>query len=89
MLTLVGGGEPSTAVPGWAVLPTEGVTVYLVIPLPPFGGALQLTVADAFPAVALTPVGAPGTVGPVGVTGLQAAEAGPVPTPLLAVTLKV
>ena len=32
-----------------------------MIALPPFDGAVQLTVADAIPAVAVTPVGAPGT----------------------------
>src|ERR1035437_9438998 len=31
--------------------------------LPPLEGAVQLTVAEALPAVAVTPVGAPGTVG--------------------------
>jgi len=33
-----------------------------VIALPPFDGAVQLTVADAFPPVAVTPVGAAGAV---------------------------
>jgi hypothetical protein len=37
--------------------------VYRVIPLPPFAGGVQLTEAEAFPAVAPTPVGAPGTAG--------------------------
>src|SRR5262249_5948099 len=42
----------------------NGVTVYLVIVLPPLlDGAVQLTVADPLPAVAVTPVGAPGTPG--------------------------
>jgi hypothetical protein len=64
------------------------VTVYPVIVLPPFeAGALQVTVAEASPAVAATPVGAPGT--PAGVTALDAAEAGPVPTTVVAVTVKV
>ena len=40
------------------------------------------------PAVAVTPVGAPGTT-PVGVTELDAALAAPVPTLLVAVTVKV
>jgi hypothetical protein len=44
--------------------------------------------AWALPPVALTPVGAAGTV-VAGVTGLLAVEAGPVPTLLVAVTLKV
>src|SRR5262249_13514288 len=42
----------------------NGVTVYLVIVLPPLlDGAVQFTVADPLPAVAVTPVGAPGTPG--------------------------
>ena len=39
-----------------------------MVPPPLLVGAVQLTVAEAGPAVALTPVGAPGTVGLVGVT---------------------
>ena len=46
-------------------------------------------VADALPAVAVTPVGRAGAVGAVGVTAFDAAEAGPVPTALVAVTVKV
>jgi hypothetical protein len=38
---------------------------------------------------ATTDVGAPGAVGAAGVTGLDGAEAGPVPTALMAVTVKV
>ena len=57
--------------------------------LPPSAGAVQVTVAEAFPAVADTPVGALGAVLPLGVTGADAAEAGPVPTALVAVTVKV
>jgi hypothetical protein len=42
----------------------KGVTVYLVMVLPPlFDGAVQLTVADWLPAVAVTPVGADGADG--------------------------
>ena len=49
-----------------AVAPMNGVTVYDVIGLPPSAGAVQVTTADAFPAVAVTLVGAPGAVaGPV------------------------
>jgi hypothetical protein len=40
-----------------------------------------------FPPLALTPVGAPAAA--TGVTGFDAAEAAPLPTPLLAVTVKV
>jgi len=50
-------------------------------------GAVKLIVALPFPAVAVPIVGAPGTV--AGVTLLEAADAAPVPTPLVAVTVKV
>ena len=50
-------------------------------------GAVQLTVAEAFAAVAVPMVGAPGTV--AGVTELDAADGRPVPMPLMAATLKV
>jgi hypothetical protein len=39
------------------------------------------------PAVAVTPLGLPGE--PVGVTGVEATEAGPVPAALVALTTKV
>jgi hypothetical protein len=68
--------------------PGDEVTVYPVIWDPPLeAGAVQVTVAWALPAVAVTAVGAPG--GPRGVTALEAVEAGPVPAALLAVTVKV
>ena len=50
-------------------------------------GAVQETVALALAAVAVTLVGAPGTV--AGVTELEAVLAEPVPTALVAVTVKV
>jgi hypothetical protein len=50
-------------------------------------GAVQLTVADPIPAVATTFVGAEGS--DAGVTAADAAEAGPVPTALVAVTVNV
>ena len=50
-------------------------------------GAVQLAVAEAFPGVADTPVGAPGTV--LGVTAALAIDAGEVPTLLVAVTVNV
>ena len=65
------------------------MTVYDVIVDPPLLGADQLTVADPFPATADTPLGAPGTVGPVGVTAFDAADAGPVPTAFDAATVNV
>jgi len=46
-------------------------------------------VALVLPGVALTPVGAPGRSGVEGVRGLDAVEAGPVPTAFVAVTVKV
>jgi hypothetical protein len=59
--------------------------------LPPLlAGAVQLTVALALPADAMTPAGAPGTVtAAVGVTADDAADAGPAPIALLAVTVNV
>ena len=67
--------------------PGLAVIVYLVIGLPPFDtGALKLTVARALPAVALTLVGAPGDV--PGVRLDVEVDAGPVPTPLTALTVK-
>ena len=56
-------------------------------PVPVLDGAVQVTVADPLPAVAATPVGAPGNV--AGVTGLDGAEACPVPVALVAATVKV
>ena len=50
-------------------------------------GMVQLTVACALPAVAVTEVGVPGTV--TGVTELEAVEADPVPAALVAVTVNV
>jgi hypothetical protein len=70
------------------MLPGLEVTVYEVIGLPPFeAGGVKLTVACWLPAVAVTAVGAPGTV--AGVTLFDAADAGPVPIALVAVTVKV
>ena len=50
-------------------------------------GGVKVTLAWALPAVAVPMVGAPGAV--VGVTAFEAADDGPVPTLLVAVTLKV
>jgi hypothetical protein len=56
--------------------------------LPPFElGAVQRTVTSALPLVPVTLVGAPGNA--AGVTGFEAAEAGPVPTEFRALTVKV
>jgi hypothetical protein len=68
--------------------PGLDVTVYPVIGDPPLSGAVQDTVEEAFcPLVAVTPVGGAGA--PAGVAGLEAAEDGPVPTGLVAVTVNV
>ena len=59
-----------------------------MIGAPPLeAGAVQVTVAEAIPPVAVPMVGAPGTV--AGVTELEAPEALPVPTLLMAATVKV
>ena len=56
--------------------------------LPPLeAGAVNDTVAWALPATAVPMVGAPGTV--AGVTLLEEADAGLVPTALVAVTVNV
>ena len=69
-------------------LPPKGVTVYPVIAEPPFeAGAVQVSMAEALPATAETPVGAPGTV--TGVTGAEAEEGKELPIEFLATTVKV
>jgi len=76
------------AVPVPVILPGFEVTVYPVIAEPPsLAGAVNVTVARVFPAVAVPIVGAPGTV--EGVTGFEAELAGPVPLAFVAVTVKV
>ena len=68
--------------------PGEAVAVYDVIALPPVdAGATHVTLSDDPEGAALTPVGAPGTV--AGVTGELAEDGDPVPTALVAVTVKV
>jgi hypothetical protein len=64
------------------------VAVYTVIGVPPFdAGVVKVMVAVVLPAVAVTPVGALGTLS--GVTLLDAADAGLVPNALVAVTVNV
>jgi hypothetical protein len=63
------------------------VTVYDVMGLPWGSGAAQVTVADAAPDVALTAVGASG--GPTASTWFEFADAGPVPTAFVALTVNV
>jgi hypothetical protein len=89
-VVVVAGGLPVTVVGVCAFEPMYGVTVYLVIVLPPVSvGAVQLTLAEPLPAFADTPVGAAGALGALGVTALEAEESGPVPLALVAETLKV
>ena len=60
----------------------------MMIALPPLlACAVKLTVASALPAVAVPIVGAPGTV--AGVTLFEAAEAMPLPTEFVALTVHV
>ena len=69
------------------VCPVSEVTVYPVTGEPPlFAGAVHETVAEELFAVALTLVGAPGTVD--GVAAFDAADAVPVPMTLVATTVK-
>jgi hypothetical protein len=64
------------------------VAVYPVITEPPsLAGAVNVTVAWVFPAVAVPIVGAPGTV--EGVTEFEAELVGPVPLAFVAVTVNV
>ena len=80
---MIGEAAPLAAMP-----PGDDVTVYEVIGDPPFdAGGVNVTVACAMPAVAVPIVGAPGR--PAGVTLLEGADAAPVPTALVAVTVKV
>ena len=88
-VVLMAGGLPVTSVGVCGTPAMDGVTVYDVIAEPPFPGADQETVADAFRPVAETPVGAPGAVGAAGVTVFDAVDTGPVPMPLVAVTVNV
>jgi hypothetical protein len=72
---------------GW--LPVDQTTVYPVMGLPLSPGAVQLTVAWAFPAVAVTAAGAPGDPLTVGVTAFEGADTGPAPTEFVAYTVNV
>ena len=65
------------------------VAVKSNIGLPPVAPGVKVTVACVLPAVAVPIVGAAGTVTTAGVTALEAADAGPVPATLVAVTVKV
>ena len=68
--------------------PGDAVTVYPVIAEPPLlTGAVHDTTAWAFPGVAVTAIGAPGTV--LGVTAALGIEASELPATLAAVTVNV
>ena len=68
--------------------PGDDVTAYDVIALPPLlDGAHQLTDAELSAGVADTPVGAPGAL--PGVTAADGADAAPIPTLFVAVTVNV
>ena len=83
-VTVIGEEEPVAVRP-----PGEEVTVYPVIADPPvFVGAVKLTVALPLLPLAEIPVGAPGAIA-AGVTADDALEAAPIPTELVAVTVKV
>ena len=70
--------------------PGAAVTVKPVMALPPsLVGAVQLTVACAWPGLANTAVGTPGAVGVAGVTAFDAADSRLLPTLLVAWTVKV
>lgn len=72
-----------------AVLPPGlALTVYRVIEDPPLlTGAVQDTIALVPPRVATTPLGADGVV--LGMTAVEAAEAGEVPIAFVAVTVNL
>ncbi len=78
--------------PAWLRVPVKlpgvEIAVYEVIAEPPLeAGAVKVTVAWVFPAVAVPMIGAPGTEN--GVTELEAALGAPVPATVVAVTVKV
>jgi hypothetical protein len=84
---VVTGGLPLITRAVCATVPTYGVTVYREIARPPLAGAVQETVAEAFPAFAVTPVGESGTV--AGVTAVDADDAVLVPAAFVALTRNV
>ena len=67
---VVAGGFPVTVTGARVVEPACGVTAYDVTGEPPLFGAVHDTVAEASPAIALTPVGAAGAVGDAGLTSI-------------------
>ncbi len=87
-VTVIGLPDPVADWPPLAgLVESAAVTVYPEMAEPLESAAVKVTVAWVSPALVDTSVGAPGR--PLGVTGLEAAEAIPVPFPLVAVTVKV
>src|SRR6516164_9800656 len=86
-------GPTASVAAGVESEPRYARTMYPTIGLPPLLGADQErnTVPGVVPAVALTDVGAPGTVGDRGgsTSNVERADSGPEPTALSAVTVKV
>lgn len=87
-------GEPvpvAVCPPLPGVVVSVAVTVYPVTAEPPsLAGGVKATLACPAPAVAATPVGAPGAVaGTTGMTAAVAAEAAPTPMAFVAVTVNV
>ena len=62
---VVAGGVPVSVIAVCAWVPMKGVILYSLT-APPVLGAFQLTVADAGPAVAVTPVTCPGGIAGAG-----------------------
>jgi len=82
-VTVIGDAGPVAVIP-----PGDEVTVYDVIGEPPVdAGAVKVTVACALPPVAVPITGGPAVA--AAVTEFEGTEAAPVPTALVAVTVKV
>jgi hypothetical protein len=75
----VGAGLPVTVLEASGVPPVHGVTVYEVMVEPPLFGAFHVTLAEAFPAEAVTPVGAAGAFGAGATCTVAAREGTPLP----------
>jgi len=76
------------AVPLTVISPALQLTVYPVMAAPPLSaGATKLTANAPRPPVIVTPVGTPGN--PTGKTEFDAADAAPVPTSFVAVTVQM
>ena len=84
--TVIGAAAGPATVP--VKPPGDDVAVYPVIALPPSDtGAVKVTMACAFPPVAVPIVGASGAA--AGITGFEGPDAAPVPMALIAATAKV